>query len=55
MAISEDDGQSWTKVLDLETDQDEFSYPAIIRANGHIYVTYTSRRKQIIFCELAVE
>lgn len=55
VALSEDDGKTWSRVLDLETDQDEFSYPAIIDVGGHIYITYTSRRKQIMFCEISVK
>lgn len=55
IATSEDDGKTWVKQMDLETDQDEFSYPAIIYVDGRIHITYTSKRKQIIYCEITVE
>ena len=44
VSISEDDGMTWSEALRLETDQGEFSYPAIICADGRIHITYTSRR-----------
>lgn len=55
ISISEDDGATWTECLQLETEQGEFSYPAIIYVDGRIHITYTSRRKQIIYCEIAVK
>lgn len=30
----------------------EFSYPAIIADQNHLYITYTWRRKKICFAEL---
>lgn len=54
VSISEDDGMTWIEAIRLETDQGEFSYPAIICADGRIHITYTSRRKQIIYCEISV-
>jgi predicted neuraminidase len=42
------DGLNFTRVLDLETEPGEFSYPAIIQAsNGDVHITYTWNRKKI--------
>ena len=39
--------------LDLVTEDNdgEFSYPAIIADQNHLYITYTWRRKKICFAE----
>lgn len=47
VAISPD-GVKWTRVLDLETQPGEYSYPAVIQASdGLVHVTYTWQRKKI--------
>lgn len=45
---SADNGHSWQKLADLETEPGEFSYPAIIDAEEGIYLTYTWQRKNIV-------
>lgn len=48
LARSTDDGQTWAKVHDLETEPGEYSYPAIIQsADGKLQMTYTWRRTHI--------
>ncbi len=48
LARSADDGATWTKVVDLEAEAGEFSYPAMIEsAAGTLEVTYTWRRTHI--------
>ncbi|QEL14910.1 sialidase family protein [Limnoglobus roseus] len=48
LARSTDDGQTWVKVHDLETELGEYSYPAIIQsADGQLQMTYTWRRTHI--------
>jgi predicted neuraminidase len=48
LARSTDDGKTWAKVLDLETEPGEYSYPAMIAtADGKLAMTYTWRRTHI--------
>jgi predicted neuraminidase len=45
---STDDGKTWEKVKDIETETGEFSYPAIIEASdGTLHMTYTWKRTHI--------
>lgn len=48
LALSEDDGETWTPPVDLETEEGEFSYPAVIRRGDRLHVTYTWNRKAIV-------
>lgn len=56
LAIS-DDGEHWTKVLDLEEDDGmEYSYPCVIEAkDGTVYVVYTWHRKKMAYVVLESE
>lgn len=48
LARSTDDGRTWAKVLDLETEPGEYSYPAMVQsADGKLQITYTWKRKHI--------
>jgi predicted neuraminidase len=48
LALSTDDGKTWKKVADLETEPGEFSYPAMIQsAAGPLDITYTWKRTHI--------
>lgn len=48
LARSTDDGATWKKVADLETEPGEFSYPAmILSAAGRLEITYTWKRTHI--------
>ncbi len=48
LARSTDDGKTWKKVLDLEADLGEYSYPAIIQSSrGTLEMTYTWHRTHI--------
>ena len=53
IAVS-NDGLKWQHAVTLEDSPiDQYSYPAIIEGkNGHVYCTYTWRRKRIVFKEL---
>jgi predicted neuraminidase len=48
VALSNDDGDTWTTRLALEDGPGEYSYPAVIQArDGRVHVTYTWRRERI--------
>ncbi len=48
LSISLDGGSSWKTVCDLEDQEGEWSYPAIIEtSSGDVCITYTANRKQI--------
>jgi predicted neuraminidase len=48
LARSSDDGKTWKKVVDLETEPGEFSYPAMIQSSiGLLEITYTWKRTHI--------
>jgi len=47
-ALSSDEGKTWPAIKNLETEQGEFSYPAVIQCpDGLIHVVYTYRRTHI--------
>lgn len=54
LALSGDGGASWTDTIDLETEEGEFSYPAVIEADGLIHVTYTWNRKAIVHAAVEI-
>ena len=45
--VSRDDGESWKKLLDLESGAGENSYPAIIAHDDMLEITYTYNRENI--------
>lgn len=49
---SDDDGGNWRRVLNLETEPAEFSYPAIIAQGDTLYITYTWKRQNIACVQL---
>jgi len=45
LALSKDDGETWYAKRDVETEEGEFSYPAIIQdRQGSLHMAYTYRR-----------
>ena len=52
---SADNGKSWKKMLDLETEAGEFSYPAVIADKDGLDITYTWQRKNIVHCRFSKE
>jgi len=48
LAVSSDEGETWSTPLVLQRGQGEYSYPAVIQtADGLVHVTYTWRRTHI--------
>ena len=47
LLISRDGGRSWKRGLDPERGEGEFSYPAVVAADGALYVSYTWNRRGI--------
>jgi len=46
--VSEDNGETWPRRLDLETTPGEYSYPSVIQAeDGRVHVVATHQRTQI--------
>ena len=47
VAVSRD-GRAWTRVLTLEDQPGEYSYPAVIQtSDGRVHITYTWRRERV--------
>ncbi|HUT54832.1 MAG TPA: sialidase family protein [bacterium] len=59
LAVSDDNGNSWRVVRDVETAPGEYSYPSLCQAgDGVIHLTYTYRRetiKHLAFTELWIK
>ena len=51
ISLSRDSGNTWERLIDLETAEGEYSYPSIASVENHIYLTYTWRRENIAFWE----
>ena len=51
LAVSEDNGETWNTVVELERgdEEDEFSYPSVISFGDTVAVTYTWKRERIAF------
>lgn len=52
LAISEDNGTSWRPLMDLESEEGEFSYPAIVFHKGIFHITYTWKRKAVAYWQV---
>jgi predicted neuraminidase len=48
LLFSADDGTTWNERVDVETDEGEFSYPAIIDAGDALHLCYTANRTNIV-------
>jgi predicted neuraminidase len=53
--LSSDNGRTWPRRLDLETDAGEYSYPAIIPTEVGLAITYTWKRERVAFWMGSVE
>lgn len=54
LALSSD-GLHWTDILTLDSGPGEFSYPAIIEANGTLHIVYTWNRRKIKYVQVQLE
>lgn len=53
--FSEDNGQSWSRLITLEDAPGDYAYPAIIAdGNDRLLVTYTYKRETIIFWDIRI-
>ncbi len=56
VAVSKDNGETFTHLLDLETEAGNFSYPAIItNEKNEVLITYTWNRETIAFAQFMYE
>ena len=55
LAVSADNGAHFTDVLLPEPGDGEFSYPALVYKNGALHLSYTHRRKQIVYWKITLE
>ena len=55
LACSSDNGRHFTQILALETAFGEYSYPAVVHTDNTLHLTYTHKRKQIVYWEITLE
>jgi len=54
VSMSEDNGVTWSETITLEDAPGEYSYPAIIAAEGALHVAYTHKRKGIVYAQIEI-
>jgi predicted neuraminidase len=54
LSASQDNGHTWGNEFVLEDEEGEFSYPAVISDGKDLFVTYTWKRENIAFRQIAV-
>ena len=54
LAGSTDNGTTWSNPVHMETEEGEFSYPAIVAHGDDLHVTYTWNRKNIVYRRVSV-
>lgn len=52
---SKENGVSWHDLIDLDSGNGEFSYPAVVARGMDLYVTYTWKRQNIAYWHLQIE
>ena len=55
VVLSSDNGKTFGDRIDLETREGEFSYPAVIADGNTVHMTYTFKRKSIVYATFDVE
>lgn len=54
LITSSNNGVRWNEPLNLAEGEGEYSYPAIICADGRLHITFTWQRKTIMYCEVTL-
>ena len=54
VSLSMDNGATWTERLDMETQEGEFSYPAIIADGCSLHLSYTWNRQNMVYQHLVL-
>lgn len=54
LALSPDDGKTWPVYADLDTEEMEYSYPAIVADGGKLHITYTYNRDSVRYVEAEI-
>ncbi len=56
VAVSKDNGGTFTHLIDLETQEGAYCYPAVIcNDKNEVLIAYTWQRKNMVFCKLEYE
>ncbi len=54
LSISSDNGASFQTLMDLDSGEGEFSYPAILSDGARVYLSYTYKRENIAYWEIDI-
>ena len=54
LMVSEDDGKTFKKLLRLEDNPGEYSYPAIVAQGSKLHITYTFNREYIAYWQIEI-
>ena len=55
LAVSLDDGKTFTKIKTFETGLAEYSYPAVVVKGDTIHITYTYERDYIAYWQIKIK
>ena len=55
LALSQNNGKTWQKFINLDAGEGEFSYPAITASEEKIYISYSYKRESIAFWEMDIQ
>lgn len=55
LAVSEDNGASWTNITHLENEKGEYSYPSIVRTAKGVAIVYTWKRERVRCWQVPLE
>ena len=50
--MSGDNGKTFKKEFDLETEEGGFAYPSVVELGGILHIVYTYNRKKIVCAEI---